>query len=63
MVKDFMTPSEASEWLEERGVTASARTVRRWLASGALGEFRMVPNGRIHVRRSELEQRVKEGSA
>lgn len=32
----FLTPVELTSWLQDRGVSCSVTSVRRWLAAGAL---------------------------
>lgn len=50
---NLLTPNEVTERLAERSVRVTVRTVRRWIASGALPSIEL-PNGRRVVPESDL---------
>lgn len=51
--ENLLTPGEATERLAEHNVRVTVRTVRRWIASGALPSYEL-PNGRRVVPESAL---------
>lgn len=47
-MQDTLTPSEAAEWLTERGIPTTGRTVRRWCKDGSLPAV-LLPSGRVRI--------------
>lgn len=53
-VERLLSPQEATDRLAERGVNVTARTVRRWIATGQLASVEL-PSGRRVVPESVID--------
>ena len=59
-MKEYLSFEESAQWLTERGIDVTERTLRRWHANGKIETFSLGKTVRVPV--ASLERLIKQNT-